>query len=118
MSADHDTLLIRQACCLRWPRRHVAGLAQLLRRPKPTAASWLAGRRQMPVPEIQALAEVLRADGQLLIGIASNMLHAAEIKQARPRHARGFQVVKERDGPGSTPRDARWRGGRPKRNRQ
>ena len=118
MSADQHTLLIRQACRMRWPGRHVAGLAQLLRRPKPTVASWLAGRRQMPASEMLALAEVLRTDGQFLIGIASNVLHAAEIKQARPRHARGFQVIKERDGPGSMPRDARWRGGRPKRNRQ
>jgi len=32
----------------------------------------------------------------------------------QPQRARGWQVVRERDGPGSEPRDARWRGGRPR----
>jgi hypothetical protein len=28
---------------------------------------------------------------------------------------RGFMEIRERDGPGSVPRDARWRGGRRKK---
>lgn len=113
MTAERTTLLIRQASRLRWPGRPVAGVAQLTKRPKATAASWLSGRRQMPAAELQLLAEVLRTDGHMLIGVANDVLRAAEFKQSQPRRARGFQVIKDWDGTGIM-RDARWRGGRPR----
>jgi hypothetical protein len=113
MSADHATLLIKQACHLRWPERHVAGLAKLTRRSKSAAASWLSGRHQMPVSDLELLAEVLRMDGQAIIGAATELSRAADTKRAQPRRARGFQIIKDWDGTGVL-RDGRWRGGRRK----
>jgi hypothetical protein len=113
MSNNRATLLIKRACRLRWPNRHVAGLADLTRRPKATAASWISGRRQMPAGELQLLADVFRDDGHLMLGIAGELARVAESKRQQPRHARGFQIVKDWDGTGIV-RDARWRGGRSK----
>ncbi len=111
MAGEHDTLLLRQACRVRWPGRHIAELARLTERSKTAAASWLAGRRRMPAEKMQALAESLRADGNDLTGLADALAHAARQASMQPRRARGFQVVKDWDGDGVV-RDARWHGGR------
>lgn len=111
MFGDTATLLIKRACQLRWPGRHVAGLAQLTRRPKGTANSWISGRRQMPAGDIQLLADAFRHDGQKMLGMADELARVAEAKRFLPRRTRGFQIIKDWDGTG-VPRDARWRGGR------
>jgi hypothetical protein len=116
MSRDLTTLLLRQACRLRWPGRHVAELANLTKRPKGTAASWLAGRRGMPAPEMQLLANVLRDAGRELASVGAVVSHSAELKRSQGRRARGFQVVKDWDGTGIM-RDARWHGGRRGKNK-
>jgi hypothetical protein len=112
-SGDRNTVLLRQACSLRWPGRQIAGLARVTRRPKATAASWLSGRRGMPEPLMQMLSEVIRHDAELLGGIAKELSRLAELKRSRGRTARGFQIVKDWDGSG-VKRDARWRGGKGK----
>jgi len=117
MSGDHDTLLIKQACRLRWPERHVVGLAKLTRRSKSTAASWLSGRRRMPASDLQLLAEVLRRDGRAIMGVADELSRAADLKLLQPRRARGFQIIRDWDATGIL-RDGRWRGGRPKKPRR
>jgi hypothetical protein len=111
MSGDRDTVLLRRACRMRWPGRHVAGLAQLTRRSKATAASWLSGRRGMPVKTMDVLARVLCDDGSCLIDIGNDVARVATLKRAQPRRARGFQVVKDWDGTGIAS-DRRWRRGR------
>lgn len=60
------------------------------------------------------LAEHLVEHGRLCLNLADDLSYAARKAGERPRMARGFQVVMERDGPGSLPRDGRWRGGRRK----
>jgi hypothetical protein len=63
---------------------------------------------------MELLAELLRDDGHSLIRIANDVAHEAKLKQAQPRRARGFQVVKDWDGTGIT-HDRRWRGGQKKK---
>jgi hypothetical protein len=115
MSLDQNTSLLIRACQLRWPSRSAAGLAALLRCPKSTAASWLSGRRHPRAETMELLAGVLCEEGQILIDIAGELASAAKLKGAQPRRPRGFQVVKDWDGSGIM-RDARWRGGRPRKN--
>ena len=77
-------VLLRQACRVRWPGRHVAGLAQLMKRPKATVSSWLSGRRRMPAQAMELFAEVLRREGHLFIGIADDVAHAARQASGQP----------------------------------
>jgi hypothetical protein len=63
---------------------------------------------------MDALAEALRDSGRLLVGMSDDIAYAAKKAAARPRHGRGFQVVKDWDNSGVIS-DRRWRGGRPRR---
>lgn len=44
--------------------------------------------------------------------MADQVAYDARKAAEQRRKARGFEVVRERDGPGTWPRDARWKGGR------
>jgi hypothetical protein len=111
MSRDHDTLLLMRLCELRWPSRHVAGLARLLTRPKSTAAAWLSGRRHMQADTMALLADVIRDDGRFLTEISRELAEVAAKKRSELRRPRGFQLMKDWDNNGSIS-DRRWRGGR------
>jgi hypothetical protein len=111
MCRDHDTLLLNQACRVRWPGRHIAELARLTGRSKGAAASWLSGRRRMPAAAMNALAKSLRDAGNELRGLADALARAASQASMQPRRPRGFQIIKDWGGNGVA-RDARWRGGR------
>jgi hypothetical protein len=67
----------------------------------------------MPAGERELLADVLRHDGQCLVGVAADLKRSAELKRSQPRTARGFQVVK--DWGDGVMRDGRNRSGRPTR---
>ena len=69
----------------------------------------------MPAYMARLLAERLRVHAALANALAEEADYYALREERKPRQARGFQVVRERDGPGSAPRDGRWRGGRPRR---
>jgi len=109
MSRDHDALL--QAARIRWPGRHIAGLAACVGGPTATIAGWLSGRRNPPAWALERLAKHLKGDGQVLCGLGEEIGFLAGQAARRPRKARGWQVVKIRDASG-IPRDGRWRGGR------
>ncbi len=111
MSADLETL--QRACRLRWPKRHIAGLAGALGRPRSTAAAWLAGRRRIPAGALERLARVLARDAEVIQSFGQQIAFAAKQEAKRPRLPRGWQVVKVRDASG-IPRDGRWHGGRAK----
>ena len=103
------------ACHHLWPGRPAAGLARTLGRSKATCRSWLEGLRGTPPEVMDALAAVLRGHAAQSLALAESLNREADRAKAKPWKARGWQVVKERDGPGSWPRDARNRMGRPRK---
>jgi hypothetical protein len=100
--------VLRGACHCRWPGRHIAGLAWLLKCSKSAAAKHLAGQRRMQPRALERLAETLHRDGYELLAAAKAVAYIAQQSSAQPRRPRGFQLLSE----GGT--DGRWRGGRPK----
>ena len=98
-----------------------AGVREILRRPTiawATVQGWRAGRSRLPADDADMLAAYIRARAEPGIDLAKELENYAAKRRAEGRRARGFQVVRERDGPGSTPRDARWQGGRPRSKKQ
>jgi hypothetical protein len=85
---------------------------------KATARSWRQGHRRAPVPVLKKLLLLLR----LRCVECNELLRDLAIEIARregeppwKRRGLGFMEIRERDGPGSMPRDGRHRLGRPKR---
>ena len=85
---------------------------------KATARSWRQGHRRAPVSVLKKLRQLL-----LMRCVECNeLLRSFDLEIPRregeppwKRRGPGFMQVRERDGPGSTPRDGRNRLGRPKR---
>jgi hypothetical protein len=97
-----------------------AGVREILRRPTiawATVQGWRAGRSCLPADDAKMLAAYIRARAEPGIELAKELEDYAAKRLAEGRPARGFEVVRERDGTGSPPRDARWRGGRRSRRR-
>jgi len=85
---------------------------------KATARSWRQGHRRAPIPVLKKLLLLLR----LRCVECNELLRDFGIEIARregeppsKRRGPGFMEIRERDGPGSIPRDGRNRLGRPKR---
>jgi hypothetical protein len=109
------TLLYRAACLLS-PDCPNRALANLLDRRRGTVRAWLSGRRSMPLELYAVLQQELEERIRMHHAMIQELKAAAWFRQReRPRPLQGFFVVKERDGPGSVPRDARNRLGRPKK---
>jgi hypothetical protein len=117
---DRYTLAAR---AIRWAipwSRHTfpglrAGVREILHRPSiawATVQGWRAERSRMPAHDAEMLARYIRSRAEAGIALAHALDDYAAKRRAVGRRARGFEVVRERDGPGSPPRDARWRGGR------
>jgi hypothetical protein len=68
----------------------------------------------LPAHDAEILAIYIRSRAEPGIELAKELENYAAKRRAEERRARGFEVVRERDGPGSPPRDARWHGGRRK----
>ena len=82
---------------------------------KATARDWRRDRRRAPKPvlkRLRELAQIRAAECGVLCRDLDNAI-ARRDGEFIPR--RGFMEIRERDGPGSVPRDARNRLGRPKR---
>jgi hypothetical protein len=77
----------------------------------------LYGHRKIPLKHISELEAELAARIPEYHAIIQELKQAAWLRQRQGTTPlrRGFLEVKERDGPGSPPRDARWRGGRRKK---
>jgi len=103
-----DTL--RRAACLLAPDRPNAFLAQALRRPRGTIRAWLSGHRRAPPFYLRQIAAMLyNRTGDLALSFAQIIERRAELQEREPKLARGFCVVKMRNG---ILCDIRWRGGR------
>ena len=107
-----DTI-IRQVARALSPDRPVMFLAGLAKCPRSTAKSWCTGHRRPPIWLLDAIRSI--ADGQDLTGLAQALNHLIRQRKDEPKQRTGFHLIRERDGPGSTPRDGRNRRGRPKR---
>jgi len=103
------------ACRNLWPGRHAAELAAFTGRPKATCRAWLSGRRRPPVSVLRAVASALHSRAQEALSIEAFLKTEADARDREPVRRQGWASVCERSGPGSVPRDNRWRGGRKSR---
>ena len=81
-----------------------------------TVRSWRQGHRRPPLIILQYLHHLLQVRAAECNELWRDFGNEIERRQYAPPPApRGFMEVKERDGPGSKPRDGRNRLGRPRR---
>jgi hypothetical protein len=104
--------LIRDVMRALSPDRPIKLLSRLADRPRATAKSWATGHRRPPINVLRALREAARGYGT---GLELELDYEIRKREFEPRHLTGFNQVRERDGPGSIPRDGRNRLGRPRR---
>ena len=109
--------LLRRAARLLSPDSPNRALARLVGRRRSTVRSWLYGHRQMPLKHFPELEAELAGRIPEYYAIIQELKQAAWLRQRQRTTPvrRGFLEVKERDGPGTPLRDARWRGGRPRK---
>jgi len=81
-------------------------------RPKATVRSWRDGRRRPPLSFLRQLRLELQARGAACHSLCREFDIAIFRREGEPPVRRGFMVIRERDGSGSTPRDGRNRRGR------
>jgi len=93
-------------------------LARACSVPKETARSWRQGHRRAPLSVLRQLHLMLQARAAECNSLWREFGIEIARRQGEPPHRRGFMEIRERDGPGSVPRDARNRSGRPKQNRR
>jgi hypothetical protein len=94
-----------------------AGIREILHRPNiawATIQGWRADRSRLPADDAEMLARFIRPRAENGLALAKALEEYAAKRRAEPRRARGFEVVRARDGPGSPPRDGRNRRGRPR----
>jgi hypothetical protein len=82
---------------------------------KATARDWRRDRRRAPKPVLKQLRELAQVRAAECCEICRDLDNAIARRDVEFIPRRGFMEVRERDGPGSVPRDARNRLGRPKR---
>jgi hypothetical protein len=83
--------------------------------PKATARSWRQRHRRPPKHVLERLRLLLQARAAECNFLCHEFRIEIARREGEPVHRRGFMEIRERDGPGSRPRDARNRLGRPKR---
>ena len=79
---------------------------------KATARDWRRDRRRAPKPVLKRLRELAQIRAAECGVLCRDLDNAIARREGEFIPRRGFMEVRERDGPGSVPRDARWRGGR------
>jgi hypothetical protein len=108
-----DTV-IRQAARALNPNRPIMTLVDLARRPRSTVRSWTSGHRRPSIAVLKILRDAL-TERQAYIGqLVPELEHVIMNRERESPRLTGFNEVRERDGPGSIPRDGRNRLGRPK----
>jgi len=107
----HDAAELRAAAETLWPERCAAGMAAHLGRPKATTRCWLAGRRRPPIGVLSAVCAELQRRAEVAMSVRAFLREEALRREREPRRLSGWADIRERDGPGSAPRDGRWRGG-------
>ena len=108
----HDATWLDRAARTLWPERHAAGLAALAGCPKSTARAWLSGRNRPPISVLRAVIHALHLRAEVCLSIKPFMESEVTAREREPRRLAGWAEIKEWDGPGTIPRDGRWRGGR------
>jgi hypothetical protein len=86
--------------------------------PKATARSWRQGHRRAPLSVLKTLLRRLQARGAECHSLCREFDIEIARREGEPpskRRGPGFMEIRERDGPGSKPRDGRNRLGRPKK---
>jgi hypothetical protein len=104
--------LIRDVMRMLSPDRPIMQLARFAGRPRPTAKAWATGHRRPPIDVLIMLREVVR---DRPTGLEGELDYEIRKREYEPKHRTGFNTIRERDGPGSVPRDGRNRRGRPQR---
>src|SRR5438128_1363772 len=104
--------LIRDAARALSPDRPIMLLSRLSGRPRPTVKSWATGHRRPPIFVLRVLRDVIQSQGRRT-GLEGELDYEIRRREYEPKHRTGFNLIRERDGPGSIPRDGRNRLGRP-----
>jgi hypothetical protein len=108
--------LFRQLAKLLSSRAPNAEFARVVGRPKSTIRSWISGQRRPPIEIYELLRDELQRRIEQHHALKEEVKIAMWRRQGEPpppRH-RGFLEIKVRE-PGGQPRDARWRGGGPRK---
>jgi hypothetical protein len=80
-----------------------------------TAKSWATGHRRPPIATLKFLLDLLKDRRATINQLIPAIEFAIMQREREPPRRTGFNEIKERDGPGSTPHDGRNRRGRPRR---
>ena len=105
--------VIRRAARTLNPDRPLRSLAEQVRRPRSTVKSWTTGRRRPPIVVLEILRDLLRDQRATLCQLIPELENEIMLREREPPRYTGFNEIRERDGPGSIPRDGRNRCGRP-----
>ncbi len=115
MHHRHDAHLLDSAAQALFAGAPNALLARACGVRKPTVRSWRKGYRRAPLSVLRQVRLKLQARAAECNDIWRQLgIEIARREGEAPRRPRGFMEVRERDGPGSMPRDARNRRGRPR----
>jgi hypothetical protein len=109
-----DTV-IRAAARLLNPDRPTKMLAGLANGRRSTAKSWATGRRRAPIVKLKILRDLLKGRQAAFFELIAELDLTVMRREVEPKRRTGFNEIRERDGPGTPPRDGRNRLGRPRR---
>jgi hypothetical protein len=107
--------VIRAAARALNPDKPIRTLAALVRCPRPTAKAWANGHRRPPVVVLKILRDLLKNRQAALFQLIPALENVIMQREREPTRRTGFNEIRERDGPGSLPRDGRNRRGRPRK---
>ena len=83
--------LIRHVAQELSPNRPIMFLAELVRRPRPTAKSWYSGHRRPPIGVLEMLRDEVLARG--LIGLGQQLAYYVRQREYEPKHRTGFWLI-------------------------
>jgi hypothetical protein len=109
-----DTLIRRAARAVN-SNRPITTLAGFAHAPRSTAKSWATGHRRPPIFILRILRDILKSRQAAFSQLIPALEYVIMQREREPTRRTGFNEIRERDGPGSVPRDGRNRLGRPKK---
>jgi hypothetical protein len=111
MRPPYDAIVARAARLL-FPGATTTLFARAFGRPRSTVLGWFSERRRAPIEVLEGVQRRLRERAAAEYALAGDFDYVIHQRRCEPVR-RGFFVVRERDGPGSVPRDAQMRWLRP-----
>jgi hypothetical protein len=115
MHRRDDARLLDRAARVLFAGAPSALLARHCGVPKATARSWRQGNRRAPKHVLIKLRLMLQARAAQCNALCREFGIEIARREGEPLRRRGFMEIRERDGPGSVPRDGRNRLGRPRK---